>query len=354
MGKTVRYYKSTKDKLEILFGEKMSLNKALGVIMKAMPHETCIGYGCADSDKFETTSVDDAVWEWLNTIKERMIGRYNDFLSISDVIEMVVKTYSERGFERIVSINVKGYKTKISELRSRLKKMVALLNGILPEIIFLQEFIVGEEGCVLSSVLKNLKAEYNVILPVGFDPDQNYDFCICIALIRKDVYSDVKVERIENYVNESGEYRFRYNLFSIQGKTYMNIWIPQTYNASEGRKALASQMWTQIMDNVKRYWNSSVEFYLVGDFNSYIKSGTGIFEDQMKEVEMLLVNTKAPAVYLKNTCYANVLDQVYVNRYTAQHYMVVTSFVLPSFMATGLSDHEALLTLISGKGRFFK
>ena len=320
--------------------EFLSLNKTLKLAIQTLDDDIpwerfCIECKTVRSPGGRRLRVDDEVYAFLKGIKERFAQ--NDVkITFSRAAHILLKTAYENDRLRAVSVNVQGYKAKPSVLDKRLRELTKMMNEELPDLIFLQEMRVGEDLYRLNDLKKRLKIDYEAILPKGFDVDTEYDFCSCVTLIRKSLADKVKMHSIERNHNDTGDSKLRVNYFTVNGMTYINAWMFQTYGASEARKELAGQMWDKIMEEIRKNVGVDTEFYLVGDLNA----GEGVaFEDRIEELESRMVNTKLSVERKIPTRGGSVLDHAYCSKF-ANRVRTVDTTVWDTY---GLSDHKALI-----------
>lgn len=315
-----------------LIGAARSTKMVTGIFWPRLVADKTINSG-----KRIGVKVDDANLEYLRELKRRIRAVYGIFVSYSMMICVLGMLFGKPPERRIVSLNVKGYKAGSKEFRARLMSIASVLVKELPDIVFLQEFKAGEEDVFLKVLRKELKGFYEPVMPRSYKKEEEYSFCTCIVLVRRDL--KCKTMRLKE---ERTGFKLRYNLLEIEDYVFLNAWIPQTFdNQDESRIGLAEAMWSGITDTALYYSGKRQKFFLVGDLNASIN---GVFEEKIVYLNQYLRDTKIIDDATHPTGIANVLDYAFANRYAVQSDMIRTRIMEPSFKDAGLSDHDALLT----------
>lgn len=342
--KTIWYTQPLKDLISNVF-KTSSLNTAINIAFLLCP-----AYDVQDLQKTSRgklvhhTQIDASTFATLKSIRATIKQTYHITLSYSQIAELVITKAIEPTPQRIVSMNVHGYKSRPSLLADRCRRIAELLNSVMPYAIFLQELVTGGDMEVIKAMTNTLKANYKVVLPIGFNPEQHYNYTICAALIREDAATDIKIRAL-NTANES--IRFRYNYFACGTRVYLNVWIPQTFETEDSRRQDAAELWALCLKTISLYTNTKIEFYFMGDLNSYFDNGRGLFENELREVEQLMFNTKTIECLPMRTTPGHTLDQIYANRHAIHNNsQVYTNLFEPSIRDEELSDHDALVMCI--------
>lgn len=338
----IRITDKTLEYLEMLGSKKMSLNKALFVAMRRTDLKFGPQYLSVVSDSKnnpKTTTVDAEVKSFIDGVRSDYEILYGKRIKLMQVVEIILRAMVMPEREGSVSVNVKGYKSKPSEFKKRLVRIADEIKVKKPKIVFVQEFVAGED-------MKNVEAfrdklgNYSCIMPEGFDADEHYGFCVCAAFVRNDLYHDVRVMRMRDMKGTDCE--LRYNYFSLGDKRYLNCWMPQIVKADRNRAEQGKKMWENVLTEIRANEKAKNEFYLVGDLNSYVQGGLGSYEDEISEAERLLWDTKSEGSRGRATNRMHELDRAFVNRSAMAGEKIETTLFSPSFIKLGLSDHEAL------------
>ena len=234
--------------------------------------------------------------------------------------------------------NVQGYKAKPSDLDRRMEQLAGKINEILPDIVMFQEFRTDEDLKRVETLNRRCCLDYVPVLPKEYDPETDYDHCICMALVRRDLAADVRIRDLRLNAQDAADCRLRANYFDVGSRTFINAWIPQTCGVSEERTKLASDMWMALLKEIRVQAGREKQFYLMGDLNSY---KDGAFAQNLSEAGTMLIDTKDEDSIRKPTRGGHILDYAFANN-NAYRKGVTTSIV----DMNGISDHNALLTRI--------
>ena len=142
------------------------------------------------SAKLEAEEVD-RIDRIVNYLKSKKI-----VVSRSFAMFCLLNYYLNPVNEIVMSLNVKGYKCKDTDLLGRLMELTVHIDRIMPDIIFLQEMRIGEDRRILDPFLSKLGIRYFCMMPASFIPDQEYNACICAVLIRCDMLKNCKILKI--------------------------------------------------------------------------------------------------------------------------------------------------------------
>jgi len=279
--------------------------------------------------------------EFLRELKREIRSRYGIFVPYSMLICVLLRIYKEPKERVFMSLNVKGYKSTGRELAERLTGISKEVLKVLPDILFLQEFKAGEDNVCLKALLRVLEKYYEPVFPAAYKQKEDYNNCICIMLKGK----NVTVSRTMHLRDEAAGFRLRYNLLEADDYAVLNAWVPQTFGNQQDRVNLAEMMWKDIMEISQFYSEKKQKFLLVGDLNSCIG---GPFEDRIRSLNAVLRDTKTIDVMKLPTGIQNVLDYSFANRYADQTDMIRTTIYSPSIKSMELSDHDALVTTVTG------
>ena len=280
--------------------------------------------------------------EFLKDLKKAIKEKFGIFVSFSMIVCVLTQIFSGRhtGQRKIMSLNVQGYKADSHEFKGRLRGITDEIKRVMPDMLFLQEFRMGEYNAFLKILKKELKKFYRFIVPFSYKKKDDYNNCICMMLIAK----NNRKARAYRITAEDPGYRLRYNLVETDDYVCLNAWMPQIVNNKQDRIELADKMWNEVMKLMRDYAYKDKKFILAGDLNAYIG---GPHEDKIQILGTTLMDTKKIKDAGKPTGQANVLDYVYINRYASQLDMVRTRIYEPSIKQMGLSDHDALITTIT-------
>ena len=271
--------------------------------------------------------------EFLKKLKKHIKATYKIFVPYSMLVCVLVKIYRNEIEKKVFSLNVKGYKAETDDFCERLKGIAERIKDELPDIVFLQEFRIGEKEVFLNTLRKELDKFYRFILPNRYGrSDMNH--CICISLVGKNI-SQGRSGRLRY----DGAFKLRYNFPALDDHVFINAWMPQIFSATPERQKMAEQMWDSLMASVDHFVKDKVKFCLIGDLNAY---AGGPFGDRIRELNDKLVDTKILEDLERPTGEANILDYAFVNR--AALYSAVIRTSVESM--TDLSDHSALLMRI--------
>ena len=278
--------------------------------------------------------------DYLRTLKRTIRQTFGIFVSYSLLICALVRLYKKPQEQPLMSLNVKGYKALRTDFEARLKGITKQIKATLPEIVLLQEFRVGENEEFLNILMKELGRYYKPIYPASYQQKDDYNNCICIMLIGKNITN----AEVMSLRHDNAGYRLRYNHVRLdKNRVILNAWAPQMYNAQQDWIKMAEAMWNDILSVAQKHAAKNERFYLAGDLNAYEGS---MFEDKLMRLNTLLVDTKNYNDWKRPTGPSNVLDYFFVNRSAAHQSLVTTSIFLPSIKRLGLSDHEALITTV--------
>ena len=345
MYKTVKISKRTMSVIDNSVFKECSANQVFKTVLDSFNSESkvfweriCKAY-TGETEECVIVKLEEDVIRRLDKVVD-YLGRKYLRVNRVFVMEQLLTRFLNSDPERIISLNVKGYRAGTEDLKERLKRIVDLIDETMPDMIFLQEMRLGENNEILNTVLKGSEVRYSVILPNGLDPVQDHSICICVVLIRTDLMGMCKILNIRN---DKREWRHRYIKFEINGRVYLNVWIQQTFgNSNMNARAIADSMWESLMSEISFYAYTDTELYIMGDFNSCI----GTYEDKINSVSLNLVDTKNNVDIHKPTSSVNVLDYAFANRYAVQNNLITTMIFHPSIREKMLSDHDALLMTI--------
>ena len=310
----IRITDKTLEYLEMLGGSKMSLNKALQFAMRREDLKFGPQYLSFVTDSRKnprTTTVDLDVKAFIDGVRSDYEVLYGRKIKLMQAVEIILRAMVMPEFEGSISVNVKGYKAKPSDFENRVTAIADEIKVKKPRIVFVQEFIAGEDMKNIE-LFANKLGNYSYIMPEGFDADEHFGYCVCAAFVRDDLYQDIKIKRLRDMKGTDCE--LRYNYFALGDKTYLNCWMPQIVTADKNRTEQGRKMWENVLAEVRASEKAKNEFYLVGDLNSYIQGGTGSYEDEIREVERLLWDTKSKGTQGRATNRNHELDRAFVNR----------------------------------------
>ncbi|MBO7450345.1 MAG: endonuclease/exonuclease/phosphatase family protein [Clostridiales bacterium] len=277
--------------------------------------------------------------EYLRELKRNIRSTYGIFVSYSMLVCALLRLYKGAKEKVVMSLNVQGYRATAGDFIRRLKGIAEEIKKVLPEVIMLQEFRVGENRMFLKALLRELGNFYDTILPKSYREKEDYNNCICIILKEK----NAEYKRIIS-LKDDYSFRHRYNLVELDDQVIMNVWVPQIFNSKQDRIELAEKMWKAILDMAQFYSYKASKFWLIGDLNAFID---GPFEENIKKLNTLLRDTKMLDDLNRPTGQVNVLDYSFINRFYDQTSLIRTSIFDPSLKLKELSDHEALITTIT-------
>ena len=271
--------------------------------------------------------------EFLRTLKKYIRETYGIFVPYSMLVIALLRIYRDKVEREVFSLNVKGYKVGTDDFRRRLIGISEKIRKECPEIVFLQEFRVGEKEIFLRSLMKEIRSFYKVIYPKDYN-NADQDRCICITLAGKNI------KRCESrYITNDRNFKYRYNLLALDDEVCLNAWMPQIFTTTPDRQKMAEDMWVSVMNIVDRYSLKPVKFRLMGDLNAY---KDGAFGERIAELESKLYDSKILEDQNRPTGEANVLDYAFVNKAALQTEVVRTHVESMS----DLSDHKALIMRI--------
>ena len=271
--------------------------------------------------------------EFLRTLKKYIRKTYGIFVPYSMLVIALLKIYRNKVERKAFSLNVKGYKAETDDFRRRLLGIAKKIREEMPDLVFLQEFRVGEKAIFLRCLVKELGSFYNVVFPKDYN-DADHDRCICITLVGKNVRHCKS-----GYLVNDRNFKYRYNLLILDDEVCLNLWMPQIFTSTPERQKMAEDMWASVMNTVDLYSRNAMKFRLTGDLNAYKE---GPFGDRIQELDSKLIDTKIWEDQDRPTGEANVLDYAYANRTEVQLESIRTSVENMS----DLSDHKALITRI--------
>ena len=174
----------------------------------------------------------------------------------------------------------------------------------MPDIVFLQEFRVGENEVFLNRLKKKLGKFYNFIFPSDYsNADMNH--CICITLAGKNILRG-QPGRLQN----DGAFKLRYNFLALDDYIFLNAWMPQIFTVTPERRKVAEDMWESLLSTVDQYADKPKKFCLIGDLNAYKE---GPFGENIKELNGRLFDSKVIEDKNRPTGEVNVLDYAFVN-----------------------------------------
>ena len=321
----------------------VSVNSFIKLIRTNPPNEECFWPRLLQDkednlDDKVAVRIDNDNLEYLKGLKRIIKKSFGITVSYSLLVKALYKYYQNPREFKVMSLNVKGYKAYSVELSERLKEITKEIKSVLPDLVLLQEFRTGEQNMFLKILMKELGKYYEPIFPKGFKEQEEFNFCICMILIPKNI------ARIRAMSFQNGTaFRLRYNLIEIRGISILNAWIPQVFNPQAEIPKFAEDMWNAIIESAQYYHDKKKSFYLMGDLNSY-KSGP--FEDRIFRLNMLLIDTKKVDDICKPTGQTNILDYAFANRHAFMEDNAKTTIYEPSIKERDLSDHDALLMVL--------
>lgn len=349
MYKNVKISKQTISVIDNSVFKDCSANQVFKIVLNSFNSESklfweriCKAYSAEAKDCI-TVKLEENVIRRLDKVVDFLNHKYIHVNRVF-VMEQLLYQFINTETERIISLNVKGYRSGTEEMIERLKRITDRIDETMPDMIFFQEMRLGESNEILNTILHRSKAKYSVILPTGLAIEQDRNLCICVVLIRVDL---IKKCKILNISTDKREWRNRYVKFELNGRVYLNVWIQQTFgNGNLNAKAIADSMWESLMSEVNFYTYSDTEFFILGDFNSC----AGTYEDKINTVSLKLFDTKCNADIQKPTSSANILDYAFANRFAVQNNLITTRILQPSVREEMLSDHDALVMTIRRGG----
>ena len=285
--------------------------------------------------------VDTEGLNYLRELKKYIRSTFNIFVSYSMLICVLIRIYNKPGNRLIMSLNVKGYKASIRTFSRCLRGIAARIKEQNPDIVFLQEFRPGDDNMFLNVLMKELGRSYRLILPAGYNEKEEFNYCMCVMLVGKH-HARPKIMKMGNGAED---HKLRYNYVRIEDYTYLNVWAPQVSGGREDRMEAAQNMWVEIIKRAEHYSMKKEKFLLAGDLNAFMG---GSLADKIMTLNYLLSDTKVIEAISVPTGPVNILDYAFVNRYAGSTDLVRTGILSPSIRQQGLSDHEALLTSITG------
>ena len=272
--------------------------------------------------------------DFLKNLKKHIRREYDLFVSYSMLVCVLLKIYERHDERRVISLNVKGYKAPSADFKRRIEAISKRILEELPDIVFLQEFRVGDGDAFLKILIKDLKRYYDLILPKNYT-EADCSNCICISLVGKNNNQSKSFK-----FKDEGDYKLRYNMLKVGDYTFLNAWMPQIYSDREKKLDYAEGMWEKVSEIVDHYHGRNEKFCLIGDLNAYVG---GPFENKILKLSYLMSDTKAMEDMYKATGPGNVLDYAFINRFAKETNTVRTTVLRPSIKRAELSDHEALL-----------
>jgi endonuclease/exonuclease/phosphatase family metal-dependent hydrolase len=283
--------------------------------------------------------VDEENRKYLRDLKQYIRDKFGIFVTYSMLICVLIKVVGRSKERKLMSLNVKGYRTKTAEFKRCLKGIAEQVRKVFPDILFLQEFRIGEDDMFINTLLKELGQYYRPVYPANYIKDTDYNNCICITLAGKHI-DDVRIKHLKN---EGAGFKHRYNFVEAEDYTYLNTWAPQIFNGKQDRIELSDKMWKDILNIAGHYRKSEDKFILAGDLNAFIN---GESEQQILKMSYLLHDTKTDMDIDRPTGPVNTLDYVFANQRAITNAQISTEILTPSIRQLGLSDHEALVTTI--------
>ena len=276
---------------------------------------------------------------YLRKMKKYIKDTFNIFVSYSMLICVLVRLVGKACKRTVMSLNVKGYKAMTSSFTGCLSGIAARIKEQMPDIVFLQEFRVGDDDRFLNVLMKELRKYYRLILPASYNGKEEFNYCLCAMLVGKHM-SRPKIMKLKN---EDEDYKLRYNYVKIEDYTYLNAWAPQVYGGRQDRIEAAGKMWNELIERAEHYSLKAEKFMLAGDLNAFVG---GNLADKIFTLNSLLTDTKVLEAAAVPTGPVNVLDYTFINKYAGTTDLVRTEILRPSVRHQGLSDHEALMTTV--------
>ena len=283
--------------------------------------------------------VDEENRKYLRDLKQYIRDKFGIVVTYSMLICVLIRIVGKSKERKLMSLNVKGYRTKTAEFKSCLKGIAEQVKKVFPDILFLQEFRTGEDDIFINTLMKELGKYYRPVYPANYIPDTDYNNCICITLAGKHM-EDIRIKHLKN---EGAGFKHRYNFVATEDYTYLNTWAPQTFNGKQDRKELSERMWKDLLNIARNYRSNEDKFLLAGDLNAYVG---GESEQQILQLSYLLHDTKTDMDIDRPTGPVNTLDYVFANQRAITNAQISTEILSPSIRQLGLSDHEALVTTI--------
>ena len=283
--------------------------------------------------------VDEENRKYLRELKQYIRDKFGIWVTYSMLICVLIRTVGKPVERKLMSLNVKGYRAFSREFKRCLKGIGEQVKKVFPDILFLQEFRMGEEDIFLKTLMKELGRYYNPVYPANYIPDTDYNNCICIMLAGKHI-ENIKIRHLWN---ESAGFKHRYNFVETGDYTFLNSWVPQVFSGKQDRIELADKMWKDLLSIAGQYRSKEDKFLLAGDLNAYVG---GESEQQILQLSYLLHDTKTDMDIDRPTGPVNILDYVFANQRAVTNAQISTEILSPSIRQQGLSDHEALVTTI--------
>ena len=319
-----------------------------------------INEGIKSEKDYVRTTLSDSQNDILNELREKIknelgVSRVNQTYLVKVLLATALQEQRKKySINEIVSTNICGRAFKLSNepYSTRLRRIASWITAIgTPNIIPMQEFLVGKDFMYLKLFLEFLDEKYETILPVGFEKE--YKSGINIVFVKKDKFDFY--ERLELEGNKAPEYANLYNYVLIRLKNrqeyrILNVHLPQLSNShmalfyQEWRAELSDAMWKAVLGEVHKFENEE-KFYVCGDLNADKDTENS---DNLANLQFMMVDTLT-SKDRNNVTYENKekgirarFDYIFTSKCNIAKNRVHCSFIDSTLLQEKISDHASV------------
>lgn len=318
-----------------------------------------INEGIKSEKEYVRMTLSDLQNDILNELSEKIknelgVSRVNQTYLVKVLLATALQEQRKKySINEIVSANICGRAFKLSNetYSARLRRIASWITAIgTPDIIPMQEFLVGKDFNYLKLFLEFLDEKYEAILPVEFKKE--FKSGINIVFVKKDKFD---YDRLELEGNKASEYANLYNYVLIRLKDrqeyrILNLHLPQLSNShmalsyQEWRAELSDAIWKAVLAEVRKFENEE-KFYVCGDLNADKDTENS---DNLAKLRNMMIDTLT-SKDRNNVTYENKekgirgrFDYIFTSKSNVAKNRVPCSFIDSTLLQEKISDHASV------------
>lgn len=287
-----------------------------------------------------------ALYKNTNKLKENaIIINEDDYFKLSpEIKKKAIEIYEEDNIS-ISTFNFDDYLKSDVEKEERINSLQKLMES--KDIIAIQEFKVGKDGEWIKLLSEN---NYKIILPNKYKED-NYNYTIAMFLINKEIYKNY--EQMTLAKDRFFPLRYTYGKLSLKNQMkirILNLYMPQSYNASEERKEKIKEFWEKVIQEARKCRKINEYFILLGNLNTF-NGGQSENRDNFKRLDDIMIDVFEDKIKDKpdwgytwvseNGKTKKRLDYIFINSKVVYDYNIKCN-VDDSPLKNKISDHKIL------------
>lgn len=196
-------------------------------------------------------------------IEKEIIVENGEYFELSPMIKETIINSDGNKKVSIATYNFNDYKNA-KDKDERIEKFKELMNG--NKIWAIQDFIVGKKKEWLQKLAGD---DYEIILPNKYEK-ADYKYMITMLLVDKKVFENY--QSIVLGEDKILSLRYTYGRLTLKnGKVIciLNLYMPQSCNVGEKRRAEIKEFWQIVIKEARRRRTMDEEFVLLGDLNAF-------------------------------------------------------------------------------------